>query len=293
MPTPRLALTAALAAALSACGSSSTGPGSNFTILGDSAITVGPTTGQISYATGINDSGTVVGVVVDVTNVQYGWQLKGGTVTNLTATIPNSFGTSPQTVNDSGYVTGFYSLANVYHGFVLSGTTYSSFDYPGASSTQGYGMNTAGTIVGIYFPSGSVNGHAFEKIGSTFTNIDPPGIMSAVALGINAPGDVIGEYTDNAGQHGYLWMHGAAAPTEITYSGVSQIIPYGINDAGTIVGSCSISGTSYGFLLKNGVMELIRAPNSTATEAYAINNAGVVVGEYTAGSTLGFQLGTP
>ena len=113
-----------------------------------------------------------------------------------------------------------------------------------------------------------------------------------MALSIDGLGNVVGEYTDNVGQHGYVWLHGAASPTEITYSGVSNIIPYGINDAGTIVGSCKISGTSYGFLLKNGVMDLIQAPNSTATEAYAINNAGVVVGEYTNSVNLGFELAT-
>ena len=136
MPTPRLALTAALATILAACGSSTTGPGSNFTVLGDSATTIGPTDGQLTYAAGINDSGTVVGITVDVTNIQYGWQLKGGFLTFLSVTVPNAILTTPQTINDSGYVAGYYSLSNAYHGFVLKGGTYSSFDYPAATSTE-------------------------------------------------------------------------------------------------------------------------------------------------------------
>ena len=140
--------------------------------------------------------------------------------------------------------------------------------------------------------SGSANGHAFKMTGGTFTTIDPPSVNSAVALGINAAGDIVGDYTDNAGQHGYVWTHGAAAPTEITHSGVSQIVPWGINSAGTIVGSCVVSGGSYGFLLNGSTFELIQAPNASATQAYGINDAGVVVGEYTNGTNLAFQLAT-
>ncbi len=154
MPIPRLALTAALAAALAACGStSSTGPGSNFTVIGDSAVTIGPPGGSLTYAAGINDSGTVVGVVVDnVTSIQYGWQLKGGFLQYLTATIPSSANTTPQTINDSGNVAGFFTVGSVAHAFIFDGTAYSQFDYPGAASTEADGMNASGHHRGRLLP---------------------------------------------------------------------------------------------------------------------------------------------
>jgi len=292
MPKLRLALTAsALAAALAACGTpSSTGPGTSIPVIGDSAFTVGPTLGQLTYATGINDSGTVVGVTVDLTNLQSGWQLKNGFLTYLTVPFPSSFNTAPQSVNDSGHVAGYYTLGNLYHAFYFDGTNYASFDYPAATATQAYGINAGGTIVGVYFPSGSGNGHAFKKVGGTFTNIDPPAITAAAALGINTLGDVVGEAIDGAGQHGYVWLHDAASPTEIVYAGVSQIIPYSINDSGTVVGSCVVSGKAYGFILQGTVLKLILYPGSSATEAYSINNAGVIVGEYSTTAPFGFEL---
>ncbi len=129
--------------------------------------------------------------------------------------------------------------------------------------------------------------------GGTFTNIEPPSVTSSVALGINALGDIVGEYTDNSSnQHGYVWLHGATAPTEITQSGVDQITPYSINDTGTIVGSCTVSGVSYGFLLAGTTFKIIQAPSASSTQAYGINNAGVVVGEYTNSVNYAFELTT-
>jgi len=146
--------------------------------------------------------------------------------------------------------------------------------------------------VGTYFLSGSSNGHAFMKIGSTYTNIDPPGSTSAAALGINGFGDVVGEYTDAGGQHGYLWKHGDAAPTTLNYGGVSSVLPYAVNDALTIVGSCRVGSDLVGFMAKGSAVTLIEVPGAGATEAYGINNAGIIVGVYVTTAEFGFGLVT-
>ena len=41
-----------------------------------------------------------------------------------------------------------------YHGFSLTGTTFTPVDYPGAGFTNVSGINDQGTIVGTYFGNG-------------------------------------------------------------------------------------------------------------------------------------------
>jgi hypothetical protein len=44
----------------------------------------------------------------------------------------------------------YVDVNGVVHAFSMAGTNFTSFDFPGATSTLAWGINSAGQIVGIY-----------------------------------------------------------------------------------------------------------------------------------------------
>jgi PEP-CTERM motif len=108
--------------------------------------------------------------------------------------------------------------------------------------------------------------------GSTWTAVSP--------AGSNQLGQTVGTY-DKA----WVYSHGVFINNP---PGIGSD-PQGINDKGQIVGSCSCGpdGTSTGFLDNNGVFSTLSVPGAYGTGAFAINDAGLIVGDYlrTADST--------
>ena len=76
-------------------------------------------------------------------------------------------------------------------GFVRAGTvfSYTTIDVPGELSTNAWGINDAGEIVG-QFENASDQG-SFLYAGGVFTTIDVPGMASPFAYGINDRGQVV------------------------------------------------------------------------------------------------------
>jgi hypothetical protein len=68
------------------------------------------------------------------------------------------------------------------HGFLVVEGSFITIDVPGASSTQPFGINPWGDIVGQY-SVGGIN-HGFLLHEDTFTTIDVPGASSTGAFGI-------------------------------------------------------------------------------------------------------------
>jgi probable HAF family extracellular repeat protein len=59
------------------------------------------------------------------------------------------------------------------------------------------------------------------------------------------------------------------------------VFAYGINDAGEVVGtSATASGSNHAFLYSNGVMQDLGTGGKNFSGAFAINDAGQVVGEF-------------
>lgn len=103
---------------------------------------------------------------------------------------------------------GTYALGGTYHGFQLSGTTYTTIDYPGAVFTAAYGINNNGQIVGFYYGSDTID-HAFRDFSGVFSTVDYPGSSASALTGINDAGQVVGQWFGSgtkAGydEHGYL-----------------------------------------------------------------------------------------
>jgi len=196
-------------------------------------------------ATNVNDAGEIVGYYVDSGTVYHGYLKKGGKFTTIDVPFAGAVNTWAKGINNSGEIVGTWEDAITDHGFVLSGGTYTSFDYPGAVDMFVYCVNNNGVIVGAYTDASGVS-HGFSLSAGTFASYDPPGSTYTAGGGINDSGDIVGFYC--------------------------------------LTSECAEgSNTPQGFLLSGGTYTTIAIPGATGTWANAINNNGAIVGSYADG----------
>ena len=182
--------------------------------------------------------------------------------------------------------------------------TYKSLGFLQPSAINSSGA-TAGSfccayIPGLDGPQGTF--HAFSLKGPTFKISEPNGVASSFATAIRFNGDVVGGYcsaqsggcSPGSAMHGYLFTASDNSTQSIDVPGALATVTSGINKAGQIVGSycdattCEIyDGGGNGFLLDKigGTFTTIDVPAAVHTAAAAINDAGVIVGNYTACKT--------
>ena len=152
--------------------------------------------------------------------------------------------------------------------------------------SQPAASNGAGLVVG------TSNGHAFRYKAGVLTELGdglagPGGESSAGA--VNLAGVVVGQsHVDDVNPpHAVRWTNGVLADLGTGFGTGSGSSAHGINDAGTVVGVryASQSSPFRAAMWRAGkVIDLgslggtTTSPYSTLSEAYAINNAGQVVG---------------
>ena len=148
-------------------------------------------------------------------------------------------------------------------------------DFPGASSTQAWGISARGEIVGYYVnPDTTV--HGFTMKGGVFSAIDFPGATRTQAYGVNSQGDIVGTYVMAGTTHGFLLASGRFTtidPPEASSSG-----PAGITASGEITGLCVVSGITRVFVLKGERYEVFDYPGSSGSSGNGINARGDIVG---------------
>jgi probable HAF family extracellular repeat protein len=107
-------------------------------------------------------------------------------------------------INDHGMIVGGCTDVNGSHGCYSSGGAWVLLDYPGAASTEAFGVNNRGIIVGQYTGAdGSTHGFSYD--GTTWNTLDHPGATSTIAYDINDRGTIVGTFEDtNGGTHGFL-----------------------------------------------------------------------------------------
>ena len=200
-------------------------------------------------------------------------------------------------VNDAGEVVGLYTDGLDIHGFVGSGTSFTTIDAPSSfppftPRTVLTGINDSGQFVGNQLTGSGPRG--FIDTSGSFTNIvDPLAYFGTTTTsGINDAGAVVGYYTNEAGLNysGFLYTSGTFTPVNDPVGYQTQAL--GINNSGEIVGSTTLPEPheDVGFLDDGGVFTTISVPMSSdfgGTVATDINNEGVIVGYY--GSRGGIQ----
>src|SRR5580658_6294679 len=83
--------------------------------------------------------------------------------------------------------------------------TFTTIDFPSAASTQSWGINPRGDIVGFYTTSDTAS-HGFLLSGGHFTPINFPGAAVTLINGVDPRGDLVGEFgvTLTSSHRGFL-----------------------------------------------------------------------------------------
>jgi Divergent InlB B-repeat domain/FG-GAP-like repeat len=196
--------------------------------------------------------------------------------------FPGAVSTSAFGINDAGQIVGSYvDSSGREHGFLKTGSTFTTIDYPGANTTttRATGINNSGTIVGCYytFVAPGACYYGFMLSGGTFTTITSPGSFNTTPAGINDNTEIVG--MRGFPVTGFLWQGGSFST--IAYPGAASTYASGINDSAAIVGSwSSASGATQGYILERGAFDSLAFPAANSTNASAINEARQVVGNY-------------
>ena len=228
---------------------------------------------------GINNVGQMVGYYYnDQGFIATGFELDGGNFSFFSD--PIGYSTVARAINDSGLIAGYsYVGSEGVVGYLYDSTTFTKIQIGSYPDSYVAGIDNAGDIVGGY-GFGSANG--FEQSGTKFRNVTPPGGQGwASADGINNFGQIVGW---SYGNDGFFYQNGKYTVIKVTdqYFLTEAL---GINDNGMIVGSyfgCTSSCTEHGFVFFKGKYLSFDFPNAFQTFADGINNAGQVVGTYTA-----------
>ena len=213
-----------------------------------------------------------------------------GTYTQID--VPGSLNTLAFGINTGGDVVGLYADSTGFaHGFLLSGGTYTTIDYPTSGlETELYGVNDVGQIVGFTF--GGQVGFEYDVASGTFTTISFPGSLATYPTSINNAGTIAGYYLFGTGlASGFEYRGGtykSIRPRRVSSSYVA-----GISANGTMVGNfTTMQLTEAIFLFKHGKYEPITIPTTGVNAtALGINDAATaLVGVYqpTVGTSAGF-----
>ena len=238
-----------------------------------------------SRATGLNDSGQIVGRFYDVaTNNYRAFVYSDGVMHDIfgppTPGAPYYFNSVAYDINNKGQVVGLLSGNKEplgMSGFLSSGTT--AVGSTRMPKTTPSAINDAGQMVGLD-PSG-----AFVSDNGSITRLT----QAYSAWDINESGVVVGSaYDAVAGNYAYSWINGAYTNLSANlYQG--DPVARAINDLGGVVGQyygVVEHGTSYtgyaGFLTVDGQAVDLNALIDTSAgmfirDAFDINNAGQIL----------------
>jgi uncharacterized membrane protein len=160
---------------------------------------------------------------------------------------------------------------------------FQTINFPGAASTQAYGLNNCGDVVGFYVDvHGTQHGFAYSKKDG-YRTIDIPGAAEVYLFGINDAQTIVGGWRDNSGiLRGFVLINNKTTP--VNFPGAVDTLPLGINAQGDIVGGYDLGdqSTTIGFLFRKGRYSALQNPIAapSQTQPNGINNRGQIVGDY-------------
>jgi probable HAF family extracellular repeat protein len=202
----------------------------------------------MSVATGINDSGAVVGFSYNGADEQHAFLWTAGSgMQDLTTDLTSIGGATATGINSSNEVVGYYFPNGSNNSVGFTWTQDGGLQNLGPAGTIAQGVNDAGTVVGQW-PAGNGYKHAFSWTSSGgFLDLGTLGGSSS-ALSINNQGWVVGTSLATTGKgilHGFLWTPSAGMRDFTTLAGLiagEQVSSAQINDLGVIAIATNKSG---------------------------------------------------
>lgn len=154
----------------------------------------------------------------------------------------------------------------------------------GVAGSTASDVNNSGQVTG-WFATGGGTDHAFLYSGGVSSDLGTLGGASSHANALNDLGQVVG-YADISGGGRRAFLYSSGTMTNLGTFGGRDSFANGINNAGAVVGAVGVTWQDEGFLYSGGSMQSLApfAPAGAVGAAYAINNAGQIVGEYTHGA---------
>jgi hypothetical protein len=245
-----------------------------------------PGAGNLTRPQKINDKNEIVGIFVDSSGVTRGFTRAADGTFSAPIVEPNDTGnfTEGRGINNSETICGDYSGSDgLFHGFFLSGGTFTEYDVAGADGTEVLGINNAGDFAGTYVPSGSGAFQAFVNIGGIVTPIVIPDATFSGAYQLNASNQFVGYYTDSGAiNHGIYLDNGGTLRFPVDPDGSTGTIFFGLNNRAWVVGRFSDSaGATHGVLFVSGNRFVVfDFPGSTFTSFNGINQKNYICGRY-------------
>ena len=241
------------------------------------------------YATGISDSGQIVGYYNDQAF------LYDGTMNSLAVNINLDSNYALGINNNGGQVVGGYSSDSAGPPVFLNGDSF-RYDTAGVGSWtnltalfstieqesalwQVAGINNYGQIVGSFYDLDYISSSFLYTPSSTGNGTIES--LPSFIYGINNNGDLVGKDGNNA----VRYIDGNM--TSLSLAGWSVSQANGINDSGQIVGAYNLgTNATYAFLYDSGALDLtsLLAPSWAGwiiTNAFGINSEGSIVGTAT------------
>lgn len=238
---------------------------------------------------GVNEMGQVTGVAI-IDGHQYAVLWDG---TFKTINPPGSAYAQVGSINNHGQVSGSALFCDIVDGncvnartlaFVYSAGKFTLLGTLGGRDSFGGDINDAGLVVGHSFTAGSapnISGdeQAFASSGGALEDLGAKmGVGGSLAGGVNSLGQVAGRFGDRNGVGAFLYDTRNGSFTLFNFNGS----PDDVNDLGQMVGGLSGNddGSGRAFLYAGGALKNLGTlkPAHTFSRAWAVNNAGQIVG---------------
>jgi uncharacterized membrane protein len=155
------------------------------------------------------------------------------------------------------------------------------FDYPGATSTSLFGINSRGQVVGGAVVSPNVYPFVLDSTKGTITNLSTvPGNNNTIVAGINDQGETVGGAVngDDFTEVAYIRSKDGVFTFFSNPNAVSQTEARGINETGLVTGYLDTFDGTAGFVYDSGNLSFEDFAPSLFTLPHGINNRGEIVG---------------
>jgi hypothetical protein len=154
--------------------------------------------------------------------------------------------------------------------------TYTTLDYPGASSSYLHGISN-GVLVGGYQDGTGYHGYSYNMASQQFTSYTFPGTNGAQQYAYGISGNlVVGNYHDGFGVHGFtVTLNGSTYTSFDDPSGVGGTIPVGISSTAFV----GYYGAGQGFIKTGNTYADVNVPGwAGSTYAYGVDDSGFITG---------------